>query len=172
MLIEEKAMSQIDLPGGLTTPYAELSAQKQELLLHFYRTCWEEMTWRRNAGYRTVIFGLGYCGLLLAIVAYNQHLHSAVRICLAGVMVIASLFGSGYLASNYAKYMSAMKRMVMIEEYVGAYDGEFMGKLGALMGAERKTMPSVPLVKNVVCIWSVVAFFAGGIVTAVAILFV
>src|SRR5947209_19529683 len=102
-------MSQIDFPPALTTPFAELSPQKQDLVLHFYRTCWEEMTWRRNAGYRTVILGLGYCGVILTVVAYNHHMQPAVRVCLAVVMALASVFGSGYLASNYYKYMSAMK---------------------------------------------------------------
>src|SRR2546423_15594052 len=112
-------MSQIDLPGSLTTPYAELSGQKQELLVHFYRTCWEEMTWRRNAGYRTVILGLGYCGAILTVLAYNRGvINEQLKWCLASVMAVATLFGGGYLASNYAKYMSAAARMVLIEQYV------------------------------------------------------
>ena len=42
----------------------DLAAQKQDVLLAFHQVCWDEMTWRRNAGYRTVILGLGYCGVI------------------------------------------------------------------------------------------------------------
>jgi hypothetical protein len=148
---------------------SELTPQKQQLLLAFHRTCWEEMTWRRNAGYRTVILGLGYCGVLIALVAYNRQMSGQLRWLLAGVMAVATLFGGGYLASNYAKYMSAAARMVLIEQYVGAFEEEFLGPLGALMPAERKGFPKVPLLRNPVCIWSILAFVAGGLLTAVAI---
>jgi hypothetical protein len=168
-------MTQLASPEPLTSPtssssFSELSAQKQDLLLHLYRTCWEEMTWRRNAGYRTVILGLGYCGVMLAVVAYNHNMQPGVKACLAVVIALASIFGSGYLASNYYKYMGAMKRMVRIEEYVGAYDADFLGRLGALMPAGRRDMPAVPLMRNPVCIWSILAFMAGGLVTAFAVL--
>jgi hypothetical protein len=166
-------MTQLASPDPLTSPTpsdSDCTAQKQDLLLHLYRTCWEEMTWRRNAGYRTVILGLGYCGVMLAVVAYNHHWQPALKACLAIVIALASIFGSGYLASNYYKYMSAMKRMVRIEEYVGAYDPNFLGQLGALMPVNRKQMPEVPLMRNAVCIWSIAAFMAGGLVTAFAIL--
>jgi hypothetical protein len=148
--------------GGLTP-------QKQALLITFYRTCWEEMTWRRNAGYRTVILGFGYLGAILAVVAFNRGMPMSVRACLGGVIALGTLFGGGYLASNYYKYMGAMARMVRIEQYVGAYDSTFLGTLGALMPAHRIDQPKVPLSRNVVCIWSVLAFVGGGILTAVAI---
>ena len=48
---------------ALTT--GELTLQKQQLLLEFYNTAWNEMTWRRNAGYRTIILGFAYFGILL-----------------------------------------------------------------------------------------------------------
>jgi hypothetical protein len=40
---------------------------KQQSLLTFYQIAWDEMTWRRNAGYRTIILGLGYCGVILTV---------------------------------------------------------------------------------------------------------
>jgi hypothetical protein len=150
----------------------EFSGQKQDVLLAFHNVCWSEMTWRRNAGYRTVILGLGYCGLLLTFVASSHAINMNVRVCLAAVIGLATLFGAGYLASNYRKYMSAAARMVKIEEYVGAFDKDFLGRLGALMDEERRTRPTVPLSKDLVCLWSVVAFAAGGLVTAVAILLI
>ena len=152
----------------LTQP-GELTPQKQALLITFYRTCWEEMTWRRNAGYRTVILGFGYLGAILAVVAFNRGMPMPVRVFLAAVITLGTLFGGGYLASNYYKYMSAMARMVRIEQYVGAYDPNFLGTLGALMPATRIEQPKVPLSRNMVCIWSVVAFVGGGILTAIAI---
>lgn len=147
------------------------TSQKQDVLLTMYRIGWDEMCWRRNAGYRTVILGLGYCGVILTVVACNPHMDAHLKKALAAVIALASVFGAGYLASNYQKYMSAAARMVSIEEYVGAFSPDFLGPLGALMPASRKTMPQVPLVRNVVCIWSVVAFVAGGLVTSGAILF-
>jgi hypothetical protein len=158
----------------MTDPAAhgEFSLQKQEVLLAFHQVCWSEMTWRRNAGYRTVILGLGYCGLLLTFVASNHSMNGNVRACLAVVIALATLFGAGYLASNYRKYMSAAARMVRIEEYVGAFNPDFLGPLGALMDEERRTRPTVPLSKDPVCLWSVTAFAAGGLVTAVAILLI
>jgi hypothetical protein len=68
--------------------------------------------------------------------------------------------------------MSAAARMVKIEEYVGAFNPDFLGPLGALMDEERRMRPTVPLSKDPVCLWSVVAFAAGGLVTAVAILLI
>src|SRR5438270_3352070 len=85
-----------DTPGDLTP-------QKQDLLLSFYRIAWDEMCWRRNAGYRTVIFGLGYCGIILTVVAFNSCMQPSVRYCLAAVIALAAVFGSGWLASNYYK---------------------------------------------------------------------
>jgi hypothetical protein len=149
----------------------EFTGQKQEVLLAFHRVCWEEMTWRRNAGYRTVILGMAYCGLLLTLLAART-IHLNVRICLAAVVALATLFGAGYLASNYRKYMEAARRMVRIEEYVGAFKGDYLGPLGALMDEARRTRPNVPLSKDPVCLWSVVAFAAGGLLTAGAILLI
>jgi hypothetical protein len=147
-----------------------ISAQKQELLIAFHQTCWSEMTWRRNAGYRTVIIGLGYCALLLTVVTFNHQMSQQIRIWLSVVIGLATLFGAGYLTSNYSKYMAAAAQMVMIEEYVGAYDSDFLGSLGALMPESRRQRPKVPLSKDPVCLWSILAFAAGGLVTAVAIL--
>ena len=65
------------------TTAARVDAQKQQLLLAFYQIAWDEMTWRRNAGYRTIILGLGYCGVILTVVAYNHAMQPAVRVCLA-----------------------------------------------------------------------------------------
>lgn len=147
----------------------DLTPQKQQALLTFHRTCWEEMTWRRNAGYRTVILGLAYCGLLLAIIAYHP-LSLHVRLCLAAVMALASGFGAGYLTGNYRDYMSAAARMVKIEEYLGAFEHDYLGQLGALMPEARRTWPSTPLSQDQVCLWSVITFAAAGLGTAAAIL--
>ena len=148
---------------------AEFTGQKQEVLLAFHRVCWEEMTWRRNAGYRTVILGMAYCGLLLGYLA-SRAIHLNVRICLAAVIALATVFGASYLASNYRKYMEAARRLVRIEEYVGAFDPDYLGSLGPLMDQARRTRPSIPLSRDPVCLWSVVAFAAGGLLTAAAIL--
>lgn len=150
-----------------TTP---LTPQKQQLLLAFHQTCWSEMTWRRNAGYRTVIIGLGYCALLLTVVTFNHQMQHQIKICLAAVIALATLFGAGYLTSNYSKYMAAAAQMVLIEEYVGAYDPHFLGPLGALMPQARRNRPQIPLSKDPVCLGSILALAAGGLVTAAAIL--
>jgi hypothetical protein len=159
-MIETTAESQ---PG-------RVNAQKQQLLLAFYQIAWDEMTWRRNAGYRTIILGLGYCGAILTVIAYNHAMPPAVRVCLAAVIGLATLFGGGYLASNYRKYMAAAARLVVIEKTVGAFDADFLGEHGALMPAVRHDWPKVALSKDPVCLWSVIAFVAGGLVTTVAIL--
>lgn len=142
------------------------------VLLALYRTCWEEMTWGRNAGYRTIILGLAYCGLLLAVVAFNRQMNTGVRACLSAVLAVATAFGTGYLASNYYKYTAAAARMVLIEQYVGAYDPDYLGPLGPLMPDDRRRRPAVPLSRDPVSFWSVVAFAAGGFLTAAAILMV
>jgi hypothetical protein len=147
-----------------------LTEQKQRMLLEFHQMCWNELSWRRTAGYRTIIFGLGYLSALLAVVAFNHNMPPGIRICMAIVVGIATVFGSGYLASNYYKYTAAFKKCVAIEEYVGAFDDHFLGSLGALMPAGRKTWANLPLHRNPVCIWSILAFAAGGLVTAFAIL--
>jgi len=146
-----------------------LGPQKQELLIAFYQTCWSEMTWRRNAGYRTIILGLGYFGALLAAVGFSHAMPPMIRYGLAGVIAIGTLFGSGYLASNYRKYMAAAQQTVLIEEFVGAYREDFLPGLGALMPLDRRERPKVPLSQDVVCVWSVIAFLAGGLLTAAAI---
>jgi hypothetical protein len=147
----------------------EISEQKQSLLLAFYQTCWNEMTWRRNAGYRTIILGFGYFGLLLTLLAFSPHATLSLRVLLAVVLAIGTLFGAGYLLSNYRKYMAAAAMTVKIEQYVGAYDADFLGSLGALMPEERKRRPNVPLTRDPVCFWSVLAFLIGGLLTAAAI---
>jgi len=149
---------------------ADLTPQKQQLLLAFHQTCWDEMTWRRNAGYRTVILGFGYFAMLIAVITFNHQIAHTIRICLAIVIALGTLFGAGYLTSNYSKYMAAAAQMVMIEEYVGAYDGNFLGSLGALMPQSRRDRPKVPLTRDLVCFWSILAFLIGGLVTAGAIL--
>ena len=147
-----------------------LTEQKMHMLLEFHQMCWNELSWRRTAGYRTIIFGLGYLSGLLAVVAFNHNMPNGIRICMAIVVAIATLFGSGYLASNYYKYTAAFKKCVAIEEYVGAYNADFLGALGPLMPPGRKTWANLPLHRNPVCIWSILAFAAGGLVTAFAIL--
>src|SRR5690349_11362764 len=117
---------------------APLGPQKQELLIAFYQTCWNEMTWRRNAGYRTIIFGLGYFGALLAAVGFSHSMPPMIRYGLAGVIAIGTLFGAGYLTSNYRKYMAAAQQTVLIEEFVGAYRDDFLPGLGALMPPARR----------------------------------
>lgn len=144
--------------------------QKQELLLEFYKINWDEMCWRRNAGYRTVILGLGYCGILLAITSFNHGIPTPIRYCLAAVIALTTAFGAAYLASNYQKYMSAAGRMIQIEDHVGAFDEDFLGSLGALLPAKRREFSKVPLMANPVCIGSILALVAGGLATAVAIL--
>jgi len=149
---------------------SNVSAQKQGLLIAFYQAAWNEMSWRRNAGYRTIILGLGYFAVLLTVVAMQPNMADSIRIAIGSVMLIGTLFGGGYLASNYRKYMAAAKQTVMIEEYLGAYDPQFLGSLGPLMTAERKRRPEVPLSGDPVSLLSVIAFTAGGIITAIAIL--
>src|SRR2546421_4297978 len=83
-----------DAGNGPCTP------QKQEMLAAFYRQCWKEMTWRRNAGYRTIILGMAYCGILLAVVAFNHQMGPGIRWCLSGIVAAAPVFGGGHLASN------------------------------------------------------------------------
>ena len=148
----------------------EITPHKAEFLLAFYRQCWDEMTWRRNSGYRTIIIGLGYCGVMLAVVAYNQAMRPEMRVCLSAVLAVGTAFGSVYLASNYRKYMAAAAQTVLIEEFVGAYDPQFLGSLGALMPPSRRARPRVPLSKDPVCLGSIIAFALGGFVTALAIL--
>jgi hypothetical protein len=149
---------------------SDLTNQKQELLLSFYKHAIDDMTWRRNAGYRTIIIGLGYCTLLLAVLAFNRQLSWGVKGCLSGVLLIGTLFGSGYLAANYTKYMAAVKKMVLIEEYVGAFDPEFLGKLGALFPSSRRNWPETKLLQDLVPFLSIIAFLVGGLITAGAIL--
>ena len=67
----------------------QLPQQKLEVLLAFHRVCWEEMTWRRNAGYRTVILGLGFCAAMVLALACNHGIQWPLRICLAAVMTVA-----------------------------------------------------------------------------------
>ena len=148
----------------------DLSSQKQDLLLSFYKHAVDDMTWRRNAGYRTIIIGLGYCTLLLAVVALNRQMPSSVRWCLGIVLIIGTLFGSGYLAANYSKYMAAVRKMVLIEDYVGALDPDFLGKLGPLLPATRRAWPDTKLHRDPVPFLSIIAFLAGGLITAIAIL--
>jgi hypothetical protein len=140
------------------------------MLLEFHQMCWNELSWRRTAGYRTIIFGLGYLSGLLAVVAFNHNMPGGIRICMAIVVAIATVFGSGYLVSNYYKYTAAFKKCVAIEQYVGAYDPDFLGQFGALMPEGRIKWANLPLHRNPVCIWSILAFAAGGLVTAFAIL--
>jgi hypothetical protein len=147
-----------------------VAPQKQQLLLALYQVGWDEMTWRRNAGYRTVILGLGYCGVILTVLAYNRQMNGNLKACLATVIALATLFGAGYLVSNYKKYMAAAGRIVAIEAYLGAFDDNFLGKRGPLMPKQRHEWPRVPLTRDPVCFWSVLAFLGGGLVTAGAIL--
>ena len=156
-------------PSNTLNP-AEVTCQKQDLLLAFYQTSWNEMTWRRNSGYRTIIIGLGYFALLLTVVAFQRNMPTNIRVSLGGVVAIGTLFGAGYLVSNYRKYMTAAAQTVLIEEYVGAYDPTFLGTLGALMPLSRRERPKTPLSQDPVCLWSVIAFAAGGLLTAAAIL--
>ena len=161
--------TQLDRPA---TSADDLSAQKQDLLLALHRTAWEEATWRRNAGYRTIILGFGYLAALLAVVAFNHRMATQVRVCLAAVIAIATVFGGAYLVSNYGKYMNALKRMVQIEDHVGAFDADFLGSLGPLMPPSRRQAPDRPITQDMICLWSVLAFVLGGLLTAVAILVV
>lgn len=149
---------------------SEPTPQRQDLLLMFYRTAFDEVSWRRTAGYRTVILGLGYCGIILTVIGCHPIHSEHLKNCLAAVIGLAAVFGSGYLFSNYQKYMSAFRRLVLIEEQVGAYERNFLGDSGALMPSERKLFPAIPLIQNPICIWSIIAFATGGLVTAIAIL--
>ena len=150
--------------SGETTPH------KQDVLLTFYRTAWDEMCWRRNAGYRTIIFGFAYLGLLLALVLFNRSMPFGAKICLSTVIAVATVFGGGWLTSNYNLYMNAMGRMVKIEEHLGAFDPDFLGRLGAFCPPGRRTVHETPLTRDPVSLWSVIAFVVGGLLTAVAIL--
>jgi hypothetical protein len=155
-------------PADSTT--SPVTPQKQELLLALYRTAWEEMTWRRNAGYRTIILGFAYLGILLAVVSFNHQIYGSVRVCLAAIIAVATLFGGAYLVSNYSKYMNVLGRMVLIEQHVGAFAPDFLGGLGALMPAARIGAPNRPITRDPICLWSVIAFVLGGLLSAVAIL--
>ena len=149
-----------------------LNQQKQQALLTFYQVSWNEMSWRRNAGYRTIILGFAYFGLMIGMISYNHSLSSEKRFGLAAVIAIGTLFGSGYLLSNYRKYMAAAEQTVRIEQYLGAYDPDYLGSIGALMPMDRSQRPKVPITRDMVCLWSVIAFLAGGLLTAAAILLV
>lgn len=154
-----------------SSPTAAPDAQKQSALIAMYQILWAEMTWRRNAGYRTIILGLAYCTALLTAVSFHPNLPPAMRYCLAGVLAIATVFGAGYLCSNYYKYMSAAKKVVAIEDYLGAFRDDFLGSLGPLMPAERRDWARTPLTPATVSFWSIFALFAGGMLTAAAVLF-
>ena len=154
------------------TPQTDCTPQRQELLVAFYQVSWNEMTWRRNAGYRTIILGLGYFGLLLVLISFNHAMDKNLRLGIAAVVAIGTLFGAGYLLSNYRKYMAAAQQTVKIEEFVGAYDPFFLGRLGALMPLERRERPKVPITRDMVCLWSVIAFLAGGLLTALVIVLI
>jgi hypothetical protein len=147
---------------------------KQSFLIAIYQSFWQEMSWRRTAGYRTIILGLAYCTALLAAVAMigPAHLTPVIRYSLAGVLALATIFGSGYLAANYRKYMSAAARLVAIEQYLGAYNADFLGAAGPLMPAGRQAWPSTPLVREPVSFLSIMAFLIGGLATSAAILLV
>jgi hypothetical protein len=75
-----------------------------------------------------------------------------------------------YLVSNYRKYMTAAQQTVLIEDYLGAYDPTYLGSLGALMPVSRRERPKVPITRDAVCLLSVIAFLAGGLLTTAAIL--
>lgn len=162
-------MSSHSIAGEAPFP---IDPQKQAALLSFYQTCWNEMSWRRNAGYRTVILGFAYFGILLSLVAFNSHPSGALRIALSLVLAIGTLFGAGYLTSNYRKYMAASALTVKIEAFLGAYQSDYLGTLGPLMPLQRRERPNVPLSKDPVCFLSVLAFLGGGLLTAIFILFI
>jgi len=128
------------------------------------------MSWRRNAGYRTIIIGFGYFTLLISLVAFNRAMPFNVRVFIAAVLALGACFGASYLASNYYKYTAALKRMVLVEEHMGAYAPAYLGPLGALLDERRKRAPEIPLSRNAICIGSILAFLAGGLLTAGAIL--
>ena len=149
---------------------ASATPDKQAFLLSVYRMAFEEMTWRRNAGYRTIIIGFGYFGLIIALVAFNRGMPTAVKGCMSAVLILGALFGSAYLSSNYGKYMEALRRMVAIEDYFGAFRPDFLGALGALMPAGRRSLPDVPLRASGIAVVSIIAFLIGGVVTGIAVL--
>jgi len=145
---------------------------KAQFLLTHYQSCWQEMSWRRQAGYRTIILGLGYCAALLVVITFNHTMPPATRYCLAGVIFIATLFGSLYLASNYRKYMQAAGRIVAIEDFFGAFEPNFLGGSGPLNPAARRDWPKTPLSRDMVSFWSILAFAVGGLLTAAAVVLV
>jgi hypothetical protein len=59
---------------------------------------------------------------------------------------------------------------VLIEEFMGAYEPHFLGNLGPLMPPDRKRRPEVPLTGDLISLLSVLAFMAGGVITAIAIM--
>ena len=65
------------------TESTSVSAPATELLLSIHRQAFEEMSWRRNAGYRTIIIGFGYFTLLIALVAFNRAMPFNVRVFIA-----------------------------------------------------------------------------------------
>jgi hypothetical protein len=146
------------------------ASDKNAFVLSGYRMAFEEMTWRRNAGYRTIIIGFGYFGLIIALVAFNRGMPGAVKGCMSAVLILGAVFGSAYLASNYGKYMDALRRMVAIEDYFGAFAPDFLGTLGALMPAARRSWPDVPLRASGIAVVSIIAFLIGGVVTGIAVL--
>lgn len=163
------------MPDAMTTTPPQEDGvpdvQKQTALIALYQILWAEMTWRRNAGYRTIILGLAYCTALLTAVSFHPEMPDAMRYCLCGVLVIATVFGSGYLCSNYYKYMSAAQKAVAIEECLGAFRDDFLGRLGPLMPADRRDWARTPLTPATVSFWSILALLAGGLLTAAAVLF-
>jgi hypothetical protein len=152
------------------TPGLRSPSDKQAFLLSAYRMAFEEMTWRRNAGYRTIIIGFGYFGLIIALVASNRTMPASVKGCMSAVLILGALFGSAYLASNYGKYMDALRRMVAIEDHFGAFAADYLGALGPLMPPARRSLPDVPLRASGIAVVSIIAFLIGGIVTGVAVL--
>lgn len=147
---------------------------KTAFLITIYQSFWQDMSWRRTAGYRTIILGLAYCTAMLAAVAMigTANLTPVIRYSLSGVIALATVFGAGYLAANYRKYMAAAARLVAIEQYLGSYNPDFLGAIGPLMPAERLNWPATPLRREPVSSLSILAFVIGGLATAIAILLV
>src|SRR5437868_3147676 len=115
-----------DASSSTSSVAADLSPQKQAALFEMYRVSWDEATWRRNAGYRTIILGFGYLAALMAVVAFNRQMTPAVKVCLASVVAVATIFGGAYLCGNYAEYMKALGRMVRVEQFIGAFDPDYL----------------------------------------------
>src|SRR3569623_664895 len=118
-----------DLPNDPAPVSPASASTKASYLLAFYQSAAAEANWRRAAGYRTIILGLGFSTFLLAVSA-AIHMPQNVRVCLSLGVFFAAVFGTGYLISYFYDYRNAARRMLRIEQYAGGDQADFLGTFG------------------------------------------